>query len=412
MNMSLKTALTSLLANPGRSLLTILGIVIGIVAIVLVIALGQGAQNLILSELENFGANFIVIRPGRQPDSPTDIAESILGDSIKEKDIVALRKQENVPGVVSIDPAVLVTGDAIYQENIYRPMIFGWTATAIEDGFNIVPEVGTIFTEDDIKQRAKVAIIGSEVKNELFGSSDAVGQSFKLRGHSLRVIGVYPPSGQVMSFNLDEIVILPYSTAQKDMLGIDYYVEVFVRTDPAADIEIVAEDIRATLRESHGITDPDKDDFFVWTQKDIVDRLGTITQVLTLFLVAIASISLIVGGVGIMNIMLVSVTERTREIGLRKSVGATNGDIMRQFLTESVILTAAGGVIGTGIAAALTYAITYIAQTQYNIVWPFYLPPFAILLGIGTATIIGLVFGIYPARKAALKDPIVSLRYE
>jgi len=410
--MVLKTAFTSLRSNPGRSLLTILGIVIGIVAIVLVIALGEGAQNLILSELENFGANFIVIRPGRQPNNPADVAESILGDSIKEKDIQALRRLENVPGAVSIDPAVLVTGEVTYQENIFRPMIFGWTASAMEDGFDITPEVGTIFTEEDIRQRAKVAIIGHEVKKELFGNSDAVGQSFKLRSHNIRVIGVYPPTGQVMSFNMDEIVIMPYSTAQKDLLGIDYYVEVFVRTDPTADVELVAEDIRATLRESHDITDPDKDDFFVWTQKDIVDRLGYITNILTLFLVAIASISLVVGGVGIMNIMLVSVTERTREIGLRKAVGATNSHIMRQFLTESVILTATGGLIGTGIAAALVALTTWIAQTQYNILWPFNLPPGAIILGIGMATVIGLVFGIYPARKAALKDPIVALRYE
>jgi len=409
---TLKTAFTSLHSNPGRSLLTILGIVIGIVAIVLVIALGQGAQNLILSELENFGANFIVIRPGRQPDNPADIAESILGDSIKDKDIKALRRPLNVPGAVSIDPAVLVTGEATYQDNIFRPMAFGWTATAMEDGFNIVPSEGTIFTEEDIKQRAKVAIIGSKVREELFGSSDAVGQSFKMRGHNIRVVGVYPPSGQVMSFNMDEIVILPYSTAQKDMLGIDYYVEVFVRTDPNANVEIVAEDIRATLRESHGITDPDKDDFFVWTQKDIVDRLSIITQTLTLFLVAIASISLVVGGVGIMNIMLVSVTERTREIGLRKAVGATNGHIMRQFLTESIILTATGGIIGTSLAAVLVYITTYIAQTHYQVAWPFYLPPSAITLGIGMATVIGLVFGLYPARKAALKDPIVALRHE
>ena len=385
---------------------------IGIIAIVLVIALGQGAQNLIVSELENFGANFIIIRPGRQPDTPTDIAESILGDSIKEKDIFALRRPENAPGVVSVDPAVLVTGEATYQENIFRPMIFGWTANAMEDGFGIRPAIGTTFTDEDIRQRAKVAIIGATMKEELFGSSDAIGRSFKLRGHNIRVIGVYPPSGQIMSFNMDEIAIVPYSTAQKDILGIDYYVEVFVRTDPDADIETVAEDIRATLRESHGITAAAKDDFFVWTQKDIVNRLGLITQTLTLFLVAIASISLLVGGIGIMNIMLVSVTERTHEIGLRKAVGATNSNIMRQFLAESIILTATGGLIGTGIAAALVFIITWIAQTQYQIAWPFYLPPFAILLGIGMATIVGLVFGIYPARKAALKDPIVSLRYE
>src|SRR3990167_4284840 len=410
--MLLQTAFTSLLANPGRSLLTILGIVIGIIAIVLVIALGQGAQNLIVSELENFGANFIIIRPGRQPDTPTDIAESILCDSIKEKDIFALRRPENAPGVVSVDPAVLVTGEATYQENIFRPMIFGWTANAMEDGFGIRPAIGTTFTDEDIRQRAKVAIIGATMKEELFGSSDAIGRSFKLRGHNIRVIGVYPPSGQIMSFNMDEIAIVPYSTAHKDILGIDYYVEVFVRTDPDADIETVAEDIRATLRESHGITAAAKDDFFVWTQKDIVNRLGLITQTLTLFLVAIASISLLVGGIGIMNIMLVSVTERTHEIGLRKAVGATNNDILQQFLIESVLLTLAGGVLGIAVGAGLVGLIYVIFTTFFTAIgWVFAFPLSAVVLGLLVSGVAGIAFGIYPARQAARKNPIDALRY-
>jgi putative ABC transport system permease protein len=414
MNISivLMTAFRSLRANLGRSLLTILGIVIGIVAIVLVVALGQGARDLIIGEVESIGANTVIIRPGRQPEGPTDVAESILGDSVTDRDVAALRRKENAPGIQSVEPAVIVAGAVTYQENIFRPLTFGWTARGLEDVFQITPSEGSFFTEDDIRQRSKVALLGTRVKEELFGQSDAIGQFVKVKGHNMRVIGILPPSGQISSFNLDEIVLLPYTTAQKEILGIDYYHEIFVRTDPAANVETVAADIRATLREIHGITDPSKDDFFVWTQADIIERLSTVTQILSIFLVSIASISLVVGGVGIMNIMLVSVTERTHEIGLRKAVGATGQDILRQFLAEAIILTLAGGLIGTTLALTLSYLVTFVVRTQYNLAWPLGLPLGAISLGVGMATVVGVIFGLYPARKAAQKDPIEALRYE
>ena len=213
-----KIAFHSLGANLGRSLLTILGIVIGIVAIVLVVAIGQGAQDLIISEVESIGANTIIVRPGRQPKGPTDIAESILGDSITDKDIQALRRKENAPGIKSIEPAVLVPGAVTYQDKIFRPLTFGWTATGLEDIFHISPSKGSYFTGDDIRQRSKVALLGSRVKEELFGESDAIGQFIKVKGRNMRVVGILPPSGQISSFNLDEIVLLPYTTAQKDIL--------------------------------------------------------------------------------------------------------------------------------------------------------------------------------------------------
>lgn len=407
-----KTALKSLRINPGRSILTVLGIVIGIIAIVLVIALGQGAEQLILGEIEGIGGNIVIVRPGRQPEGPTDFADTILADSVTAQDVDALRRTSNVPGIISVDPALIVSGEATHQDNIYRPLTLGWTARGMSDSFGVVPNEGSNFTEDDIRQHAKVAILGHKVKTELFGESDAVGRTIKIRGFNLRVIGVYPPRGQVSSFNVDELVLIPYTTAQKDILSINHFHEVFIRTKPEADVEIVAEDVRATLRERHGITDPQKDDFFVLTQADIVETLSTITNALTVFLVAIASISLVVGGVGIMNIMLVSVTERTQEIGLRKAVGATNTDILKQFLIESIILTVGGGLIGTTLALVLATVITFIARSQFNLAWPLQLPVGAILLGVSVATTIGLVFGIYPARKAAMKNPIEALRYE
>jgi putative ABC transport system permease protein len=408
----IKNAFRGLRANLGRSLLTILGIVIGITAIVLVVALGQGAQELILSEVRSVGGNLIVARPGRQPEGPTDVAETILSDSIKERDLVALRRKENVPGLASIEPAVLVSGSLSYQDNVYRPLILGWTGDGLADMFNINVAEGTLFNDDDIRRRAKVVVLGFKVKQELFGDSDAIGQFVTLRGHKLRVVGVLPKLGQLSLFNADELALTPYTTAQKTLLSIDHFHEIIMRAEDDADAEQVAADVRATLREVHGITNQEKDDFFVLTQQDIAESIGTITQVMTVFLVSIAAISLVVGGVGIMNIMLVSVTERTHEIGLRKAVGATSSDILRQFLAEAIMLTLSGGFLGTLIALALSMSVVVVVRTQFSLPWPLAVPISAILLGVGTSTLIGIIFGLYPAQKAAVKNPIEALRYE
>ena len=407
-----RTAFHSLRTNLARSLLTILGVVIGVMAIVLVVALGQGAQGLIIDQVKGVGANTIILRPGRQPTSPESAAETILSDSIKQREVDALRNKINVPDVASVDPAVLVTGPVQYQEITYRPTILGWTSNALTEMFQITPSEGTLFSDDDILQRSRVAIIGSKVREKLFGSSDAVGEFIKIRNQSVRILGVLPAKGQVSAFNVDDLVLLPHSTAQKDILGINYFNEIFIRVKDGADVDLAAGDITATLRDLHNITDPEKDDFFVLTQKDIVQRLSTVTSALTIFLAMIASISLVVGGIGIMNIMLVSVTERTREIGLRKALGATNSDILRQFLLEAVILTVSGGASGTLLGIGLAFIASVILNTRFHLAWPFQLPLSAIILGVGMASVVGLAFGLYPAKKAAQKDPIEALRYE
>lgn len=409
---TLKTADRALRANWGRSLLTILGIIIGVMAIVLVIALGQGAQDLILNQVQSIGANTIILRPGRQPTQPSDAAETLLTDSLKQKDLDALLKPINVPDLEAADPAVLVPGAISYQNSVYRATVLGWTPNALGEVFNVYPDQGSFFTQDDVRSYAKVIVIGSKVKKELFGDSDALGEFVTVHGQKLQVVGILPEKGQVSAFNVDDIGLIPYTTAQKTLLGIDYFHEIFIRATPNADVDQVAADITATLRENHNITDPSKDDFFVVTQKTIVATVSSVTQVLTIFLVSIASISLMVGGIGIMNIMLVSVTERTQEIGLRKAVGATNQNILLQFMIEALMLTFAGGVIGTGIAITIAALVSYIAQAYFNLAWPFTLPLGAIVLGVGVSTTIGLVFGLYPARKAANKDPIEALRFE
>jgi putative ABC transport system permease protein len=205
---------------------------------------------------------------------------------------------------------------------------------------------------------------------------------------------------------------MPYTTVQDYLLGIKYFNRLIIAAEEGADVSIVADDVRLTLRDSHNITDPSKDDFFVQTQKDLADRLSTITSALTWFLVAVASIALFVGGVGIMNIMLVAVTERTHEIGLRKAIGATEKDILSQFLLEAVLLTATGGIVGIILGAILAFVIAFVLSAFLHINWQFIFPWSGAFLGFGVSTVIGLVFGVYPAKQAAKKSPIEALRYE
>jgi len=255
-------------------------------------------------------------------------------------------------------------------------------------------------------------VIGSKVEGELFSGESALGKNIKIRDHNFRVIGVFPEYGQVMFFNIDELVLMPYTTAQTYLLGIDYYHEVMMRVNDPENLDRAVFDIESTIRERHNIDDPKDDDFFVETQQGVVDQIGTILSVLTLFLASVVAISLVVGGIGVMNIMLVSVTERTREIGLRKAIGATNKDIMFQFLLESILLTFAGGVIGIAIGVLLAVLSSFALSYSLSDEWTFSFPFSAALLGVGVSSIVGLIFGLYPARKASKKSPIEALRYE
>ncbi len=407
---SLKTAVTGLKTNRSRSLLTILGIVIGIAAIILIMSLGQGAQQLILNQVQGMGSKTIVVIPGREPKGPSDAAQ-VFSDSLKIRDYELLQKKENVPTLGSVMPLLFTGVSASYGGETYRPTIFG-VSPLIQQIFDLGVSEGEFFSDDDVRARADVVVIGSKVKEQLFGDNPALGAKIKIKDRSFRVVGIMPSKGQVSFFNFDEAVIVPYTTAQQYVLGIKYFHR-FIAEAISQDLiaETVA-DIKATLRESHKITDPDKDDFFVQTQEDLAARLGLITQVLTLFLAAVAAISLVVGGIGIMNIMLVSVTERTREIGLRKSIGATDRDILTQFLLEAVLLTGTGGVAGIIIGGTLSIICAFILTTFVGLAWSFQFPFLGAFLGIVVSGVIGLVFGIYPAKQAARKSPMEALRYE
>jgi len=405
-----KTALKGLKANKSRSALTVLGIVIGIMAIIMVVALGKGAQNLILSQVQTMGSKTIAVAPGRQPKGITDVL-STFTDSLKNKDLEALKNRTNVPYLSKIMPVVFGSQTATFGNETYRPTILGVTDLFAKI-YDIYPKEGRIFTDDETKSYASVVIIGSKVKDELFGSEEAVGGNIRIKGKSFRVIGVFGKKGQVSFLNFDDVAVVPYTTAQEYIFGIKYFHRLVIEADDEKNISQTAAAIKTALRNSHNITDPEKDDFFVETQADAMEMVSAITDILTLFLAAIAAISLLVGGVGIMNIMLVSVTERTREIGLRKAIGATKKDILNQFLFEAVILTAAGGILGIILGAVLSFATAIILSRFAGLNWVFTFPVWAAVLGLAVSALIGLVFGIYPARKASLKSPIEALRYE
>lgn len=407
---NLKTALRGLKTNKSRAVLTILGIVIGITAIMMVTSLGKGAENLILSQVQSMGSKTIAVMPGRQPKGPTDII-STFTDSLKQKDIEALEKKSNVPHLGKLMPIVFGSQSAAYGNETYRPTILGLTDLFAKI-YDVYPEEGRIFNDDEVKSYAPVAVIGYKVKNELFGNEEALGQKIKIKGKNFKIIGIFPQKGQFSFLNFDEIAAIPYTTAQQYIFGIKYFHRLVIEADEEKNVSQTVEDIKRTIRESHNITDPDKDDFFVETQAEAMETVSTVTNVLTLFLTAVAAISLLVGGVGIMNIMLVSVTERTREIGLRKAIGATEKNILTQFLLEAVILTASGGIIGILLGALLSFVVSLILGRFLTMSWAFTFPAKAALLGLGVAGAVGLVFGLYPARKASLKDPIEALRYE
>lgn len=404
-----QTATKGLHTNRSRSALTILGIVIGITAIIMVVSMGSAAQDLILGEVEGFGAQLLTVNPGQFPQGPTDVIDTLTSDTIQLKEVEAMR---NIDGVESVHPAVMVPGKVSYQDKFYKPMTYGWTGEALRDILQVSIGTGRFVTQEDIDTLAKVVVIGSDVEKELFGKESALRQKIKIKNQSFRVIGVLGSENDSVFFNPDKIVLLPYSTAQSFLLGYNHFQEVHVRVKSPEIVDRVAAEIETTLREMHNIREGEGDDFYVTTQEETVDRISTITTALTVFLSAIAAISLVVGGVGIMNIMLVSVTERTKEIGLRKSIGATDKDVMMQFLLEAVFLTGMGGVIGMILGGLLAWLAAVAINQFTSLTWSFTFPVSAAFLGLGVSAAIGLTFGLYPAKQAASKSPIEALKYE
>ncbi len=409
-----KTATFALLHRKMRSVLTMLGIVIGIASVIILMSIGQSAQNLILGQVEGIGSNLIVITPGAPSGegfSPPASAQGIVITSLRETDADALDREPSISGV-----APLVTGQAeVVYGNKNDTVSYQGVNADFFSVLNMALGNGQTISKTDVDSANRVAVIGPSLAKTLFGESvNPVNKQIRVKNISFRVIGVLEKGG-TGAFGVDKgnLVIMPITVAQKQLLGIANYNTIMIQANSQYEIDFVKSRITSVLRQNHGITDSNKDDFDIQTQEDILSIVQNITSILTLFLSAIASISLVVGGIGIMNIMLVAVTERTKEIGLRKAVGATDRDILQQFLIESVLLTSIGGIIGIAVGAVVI-GLIYFALTTFSptLGWTFVFPLSAVFLGLSVAGASGLVFGIYPARQAGKKNPIDALRYE
>ncbi len=415
---SIKISITALKANKSRSFLTMLGIIIGVGAVIIMMSLGSGAQSLIIGQIASTGSKNIYIEPGSfDPSSGLggSYESSIEEMTIKTMKIKDAEDIEKDPLIEKAAPYVFGVARVVYRNEDEKITYYG-TTEAAHDIEDLPVALGRGIVDDDVRTMARVGVLGSKLANNLFGEENPIGKKVRLKNVNLKVIGVLAEKGTQMFVNVDELIYVPITTAQKLLLGDDAVRWIIAKAIDEASIPLAVESIRFIVRENHGIYNPEgdlsKDDFKVMSQVEAADMVGQITGILTALLSSIAAIALVVGGIGIMNIMLVSVTERTREIGLRKAVGAKNSDILNQFLIESVCLTVLGGIVGFIGGTLMSLAVSIGLSAALNTDWSFVIPFGAVVLAIGVAAIVGLVFGIYPARKASKLNPIEALRHE
>ena len=406
-----KIALRAIAANKMRSFLTALGIIIGVASVIAMLAIGQGSKKSIQENIAQMGSNMIMINPGadRGPGGVRQDASSM--ETLKLTDYQSLKDECNY--ISAISPVVNKSGQFIYGNNNAPSTIYGVNTDYLTIRQLSVDD-GEMFTDEDIKASTKVCVLGQTVVDNLFpDGSDPIGRVVRFNSIPFRVIGVLKKKGyNTMGMDQDDLVLAPYTSVMKRILAQTYLGSINSSAITEGLTDKATDEITTILRRNHKLKDAtdtqeaDDDDFSIRSQEELASMMNSTTDMMTILLGCVAGISLIVGGIGIMNIMYVSVTERTREIGLRMSVGARGVDILNQFLIEAILLSVTGGIIGVIIGVGSSYAIKFVAH------WPIYIQPWSIVMSFAVCTFTGVFFGWYPAKKAAQLDPIEALRYE
>lgn len=400
-----KIALRAIAANKLRSFLTMLGIIIGVASVIAMMAIGQGSKKSIQANIAEMGSNMIMIRPGQDKGPGGAQQDASDMQTLKLKDYETLKEQSKY--LAAISPSVNASGQFINGNNNTPSTIYGISADYLEIR-QLKIEDGEMFSDEDVKTSAKVCVIGKTVADNLFtNGEDPVGKVIRYNKIPFRIVGVLKSKGyNSFGMDQDDMVLAPYTTVMKRILSVTYLqgINASAITEDMTDLAI--EDVTNILRENHKLKGTDEDKFTIRSQQEMAEMMNSTSDTMTILLLVVACISLVVGGIGIMNIMYVSVTERTKEIGLRMSVGARGIDILNQFLIESVLLSVTGGLIGVvcGIGAAV--GINVFAH------WPIQIQPWSVLLSFAVCSATGIFFGWYPAKKAASLDPIEAIRYE
>ncbi|MBI5709373.1 MAG: ABC transporter permease [Candidatus Eisenbacteria bacterium] len=395
--------LQALTRNRMRSALTVLGIVIGVAAVIATLAIGQGARAAVQAQIRLMGSNVLMVIPGTVTAGG---AHGMMGGntSLTPDDAVAIKRECTATEAVA--PGVRSFAQVVYGNQNWNTQVNGTTADfAIARQWPAAD--GVFITDSDVRGAAKVCVLGQSVKSQLFGDAEPIGATIRIKEIPFRVVGVLASKGSSGGMgDLDDIVIVPLTTAQRKLLGITHVHWIVASATSERTTMTAVDQITGLLRQRHRIKPGDNDDFFIRTQLEIASTAEATSKVMTLLLASVAAVSLLVGGIGIMNIMLVSVTERTREIGIRRAIGARRRDILLQFLFESAFLSLAGGALGVALGALAARAVSQLAH------WPTMVNPGAVLLAFGFASMVGVFFGFYPARRAAGLDPVDALRYE
>ena len=399
-----KIALRALANNKLRAFLTMLGIIIGVASVIAMLAIGQGSKKSIQQQISEMGSNMIMIHPGAEMRGGVRQDPSVM-QTLKLENYEKL--SEECTYLSGISPNVSSSGQLVAGANNYPSSVSGVSMDYLTIR-QLTVEQGEMFTENDIRTAAKVCVIGKTIVDNLFpDGSDPIGKVIRCNQIPFRVIGVLKSKGyNSMGMDQDDVVLAPYSTVMKRLLAQTYLSGIFASALTEEMTEEAVDEITTILRREHKLKETDADDFTIRTQQELSSMLNTTTDLMTTLLACIAGISLVVGGIGIMNIMYVSVTERTREIGLRMSVGARGVDILSQFLIEAILISITGGLIGVIIGCGASFMIKAIAH------WPVFIQPWSVLLSFLVCTVTGVFFGWYPAKKAADLDPIDALRYE